>query len=78
MKNKEYQEKINYIPYYQTFSILDMKTIILNEKTPVKLLLLNNPWGKNIYNSEIFGKYKYNPKNPNLKELNNYIHYNIN
>ena len=56
-----------------------MKTIILNdEKTSVKLLLLNNPWGKNIYNSEIFGKYKYNPNNPNLKELNNYIHYNIN
>ena len=69
----------NYIPYNHSFSILDMKTIILKEsKTPVKLLLLNNPWGKNIYNSEIFGKYKYNPNDPNLKELNNYIRYNIN
>ena len=29
----------NFIPYNHSFSILDMKTIILNEKTPVKLHL---------------------------------------
>ena len=73
----------NYIPYSHSFSILDIKSIFINidkdgNKKEIKLLLLNNPWGKNIYNSEIFGKYKYNPNNKNLKELNKYIQYNIN
>lgn len=69
----------NYMPYNHSFSILDIKTVILNDdKSEVKLLLLNNPWGKNIYNSELFGKYKYNPNNKNMADLNKYIHYNMN
>ena len=73
----------NYIPYSHSFSILDIKTLIIDDvktgnKDEIKLLLLNNPWGKNIYNSQIFGKYKYNPNNKHLKDLNKYIQYNLN
>jgi len=44
----------NYIPYEYSFSLLDIKTIYV-DKQEIKLLLLNNLWGKNIYNSNILG-----------------------
>ena len=66
----------NHIPYNHSFSILDIKTIFVGE-IEVKLLLLNNPWGKNIYNSNIIGNYIQNNKNEKMKDINKYIQYNI-
>ena len=66
----------NYIPYNHSFSILDIKTVYV-DKEEIKLLLLNNPWGKNIYNSNIIGNYIQNTKNEKMKDLNKYIQYNI-
>ena len=66
----------NYIPYEHSFSILDIKTILV-DKNEIKLLLLNNPWGKNIYNSNIIGNYIQDSKNVKMKELNKFIQYNI-
>ena len=66
----------NYIPYTHSFSLLDIKTIYVDDKE-IKLLLLNNPWGKNIYNSNIIGNYIQNIKNEKMKNLNKYIQYNI-
>jgi len=66
----------NYIPYEHSFSLLDIKSIYV-ENQEIKLLLLNNPWGKNIYNSNILGNYVQNKKNDKMKDLNKYIQYNI-
>ena len=66
----------NYIPYNHSFSILDIKTVFVDEKE-IKLLLLNNPWGKNIYNSNIIGNFVQDTKNSKMKELNKFIQYNI-
>ena len=66
----------NYIPYNHSFSILDIKTLSVEDKK-IKLLLLNNPWGKNIYNSNIIANYIQNIKNDKMKNLNKYIQYNI-
>ena len=66
----------NYIPYEHSFSVLDIKTIFVDNKE-IKLLLLNNPWGRNIYNSNIIGNYIQNIKNEKMKDLNKYIQYNI-
>lgn len=66
----------NYIPYNHSFSILDIKSVFVGKKEN-KLLLLNNPWGKNIYNSNIIGNYIQDTKKLEMKELNKYIQYNI-
>jgi len=69
----------NYIPYKHSFSILEVKSIFLKQqKDEIKLLLLNNPWGKNIYNGNNIGEYIYNPRNKDMEELNKYIQYNMN
>ena len=66
----------NYIPYNHSFSVLDIKTAFFGDKE-IKLILLNNPWGKNIYNSNIIGNFIQDTKNKKMKELNKFIQYNI-
>ena len=67
----------NYIPYQHSFSILDYKKIKINQgKNEMKLLLLNNPWGRNIYNEGI-GPYCLENLNENVINLKPYIEYNL-
>jgi len=66
----------NYIPYNHSFSVLDIKTIFIDSQE-IKLLLLNNPWGKNVFNSNMIGNYLQNTKNDKMKDINKYIQYNI-
>ena len=65
----------NHIPYNHSFSLLDIKTIFVGENE-VKLLILNYPWRKNIYNNNI-GNYIQNNKNEKMKVINKYKQYNI-
>ena len=68
----------NYIPYEHSFSILDFKKIKINkDKNEMILLLLNNPWGRNIYNEGI-GPYCLDNLNENTINLKPYIEYNLN
>ena len=68
----------NYIPYQHSFSILDFKKIKINKgKNEIKLLLLNNPWGRNIYNEGI-GSYCLENLDENVMNLKPYIEYNLN
>ena len=66
----------NHIPYSHSFSILDIKTVFCDGKE-IKLLLLNNPWGRNIFNSNMIGNFIQDTKNEKMKDLNKYIQYNI-
>ena len=66
----------NHIPYSHSFSILDIKTVFCDGKE-IKLLLLNNPWGRNIFNSNMIGNFIQDIKNEKMKDLNKYIQYNI-
>ena len=66
----------NYIPYDHSFSVLDIKTIYV-DKQEIKLLLFNNPWGNNIYNSNIIGYFVQNTKDEKMKDINKFIQYNI-
>ena len=77
-ENKGLYLEENYIPYQHSFSILDFKKIkINNNKNEIKLLLMNNPWGRNIYNGGI-GPYCLENLNENTINLKPYIEYNLN
>ena len=77
-ENKGLYLEENYIPYEHSFSILDFKKIIINkDKNEMILLLLNNPWGRNIYNEGI-GPYCLENLNENTINLKRYIEYNLN
>ena len=68
----------NFIPYQHSFSILDFKKIKINKgKSEIKLLLLNNPWGRNIYNEGV-GSYCLENLDENVMNLKPYIEYNLN
>ena len=68
----------NYMPYRHAFSIIDYETIKINKnKDEMKLLLINNPWGDNVYNGGI-GKYCLENLNEDLINLKHYIEYNLN
>ena len=68
----------NYIPYQHSFSILDFRKVKINKgKSEIKLLLLNNPWGRNIYNEGI-GPYCLENLNEDVIGLKPYIEYNLN
>ena len=57
---------------------MDFKKIKINKgKNEIKLLLLNNPWGRNIYNEGI-GPYCIENLNENVMVLKPYIEYNLN
>ena len=68
----------NYIPYQHSFSILDFKKIKINKnKDEMILLLLNNPWGRNVYNEGI-GPYCLENLNEATINLKPYIEHNLN
>lgn len=67
----------NYIPYQHSFSILDFKKIKINKnKDEMILLLLNNPWGRNVYNEGI-GPYCLENLNEATINLKPYIEHNL-
>ncbi len=77
-ENKGIYLEENYIPYNHAFSIIDYKIIkINNDKNEMKLLLINNPWGRNVYNDGI-GKYCIENINEDTISLKPYIESNIN
>ena len=77
-ENKGLYLEENYMPYKHSFSILDFKKIQINNgKDEMNLLLINNPWGKNVYNDGI-GKYCLENLNNDLINLKPYIENNIN
>ena len=77
-ENKGLYLEENYIPYKHSFSILDCKKIkINNDKNEMKLLLINNPWGRNVYNGGI-GKYCLENLNNDVMNLKPYIENNLN
>ena len=77
-ENKGIYLEENYIPYKHSFSILDCKKIKTNNnKNEMKLLLINNPWGRNIYNEGI-GKYCLENLNDDVINLKPYIESNRN
>ena len=68
----------NYMPYKHSFSILDCKKIKINQNNDeMKLLLINNPWGRNVYDEGI-GKYCLENLNDNVMNLKPYIESNLN
>ena len=76
-ENKGLYLEENYIPYQHSFSILDFKKIKINKnKNEMILLLLNNPWGRNVYNEGI-GPYCLENINENTISLKPYIEYNL-
>ena len=77
-ENKGLYLEENYIPYQHSFSILDFKKIKINNgKNEMRLMLLNNPWGRNIYNEGI-GPYCMDNMNESVINLKPYIEYNLN
>ena len=76
-ENKGIYLEENYIPYQHSFSIFDFKKIKINKnKDEMILLLLNNPWGRNVYNEGI-GPYCLENINENSINLKPYIEYNL-
>ena len=76
-ENKGLYLEENYIPYQHSFSLLDYKKIkINNNSNEIELLLLNNPWGRNIYNEGI-GPYCLENLNKDTINLKPYIEYNL-
>ena len=68
----------NYMPYKHSFSIIDCKTIKINKgKDLMKLLLVNNPWGRNVYDGGI-GRYCLENLNEDSINLKPYIENNLN
>ncbi len=68
----------NFIPYQHSFSIIDCKTIKINkDKNTMKLLLINNPWGRNVYDEGI-GNYCLENLNDDVINLKPYIESNLN
>ena len=77
-ENKGIYLEENYMPYKHSFSILDCKKIKINqEKDEMKLLLMNNPWGRNVYDEGI-GKYCLENLNKDYINLKPYIESNLN
>ena len=77
-ENKGIYLEENYMPYKHSFSILDCKKIKINqEKDEMKLLLMNNPWGRNVYDEGI-GKYCIENLNKDFINLKPYIESNLN
>ena len=68
----------NYIPYKHSFSVIDCKSIKINKgENTMKLLLINNPWGRNVYDGGL-GKYCLENINDDLINLKPYIENNLN
>jgi len=77
-ENKGLYLEENFIPYKHSFSIFDCQKIkINNNQSEMKLLLLNNPWGRNIYDEGI-GKYCLENLDENVMSLKPYIENNKN
>ena len=77
-ENKGILLEENFMPYKHSFSILDTKTIKIKKgKDEMKLLLINNPWGRNVYESGI-GKYCLENLNDDYINLKPYIESNLN
>ena len=77
-ENKGILLEENYIPYQHGFSILDCTKIKVNkDKEEMILLLLNNPWGRNVYNEGI-GQYCLYNLNDDIINLKPFIESNIN
>ena len=77
-ENKGLYLEENFIPYKHSFSIFDCQKIkINNNQSEMKLLLLNNPWGRNVYDEGI-GKYCLENLDENVMNLKPYIENNIN
>ena len=77
-ENKGILLEENYMPYKHSFSILDCKKIKINkDKNEMKLLLINNPWGRNVYDGGI-GKYCLENLNEDVINLKPYIENNLN
>ena len=76
-ENKGIYLEESFIPYKHSFSILDCKKIKINkDQNEMKLLLINNPWGRNVYNGGI-GKYCLENLNDDLMNLKPYIESNL-
>ena len=77
-ENKGILLEENYMPYKHSFSILDSKIIKINkDKDEMKLLLINNPWGRNVYDGGL-GKYCLENLNDDVINLKPYIENNLN
>ena len=77
-ENKGLYLEENFIPYKHSFSIFDCQKIkINNNQSEMKLLLLNNPWGRNVYDEGI-GKYCLENLDENVINLKPYIENNKN
>ena len=77
-ENKGILLEENFIPYKHSFSILDCKKIkIKKDRGVMKLLLINNPWGRNVYDGGL-GKYCLENLNDDVINLKPYIESNLN